>query len=71
MSEEYHYIKIKTYPGGQPVERCFYNVTDLSVNEKIENAPAFNVNSFYYIGDGGMKYHMEIQGKITEKVKLA
>lgn len=65
----YYYIKIKTYPENQPVLRIFYNVTCLEVTEKIENAPAFNINYFNYVTEDGKKIHLEIQGEIIEKAE--
>jgi len=70
--KKYHCIKIKTYPENQPVERIFYNVTDLQETIKIENAPAFNVNSFYFIDKDARRYFMAgIHGEVIEKVELA
>lgn len=69
MSENYYYISIKTYPSNEPVLRTFYNVTDLKVTEKIKNAPAFNVNEFYFISEDNKKLQIEIQGEIIEKVR--
>jgi len=69
--DEYQYIVIETYPEHKPVIRMFHKITNLKTIVKYENAPAFNINSFNYVGMDGIEYEMEeIIGEIIEKVKL-
>jgi hypothetical protein len=68
----YSYLVIDTYRTNEERIRQFFDVSDLRVFVKHDNAPAFNVNSFEYSGMDGKRYRMDkIIGEIIEQVRVS